>query len=96
MVSVSTTIRLISPAPYLSNSRTNWELFRSSIEEELNCNVPLRTEKELEAAVEGFTKLVQRASWKSTPEEGPRGTVQCCSAGAMAKIKQKRKIRKQW
>lgn len=92
---ISLAIRLKNLAHYLSNKKTNWELFRGIIDEELNCNIPLKTVSELEDAVEGFTRLVQKAAWESTPEAEPRDIMQCCSSGAMAKIKLKRKIRKQ-
>lgn len=80
--------------PYLNNRRTNWEHFRNIINEELNCKIFLKSEIELEAAIENFTKVMQKATRESTPVMKPQNNMQYCSINV--KIEEKRRIRKQW
>jgi hypothetical protein len=43
----------------MHSSQTNWEAFRTQIEENLRLNVPLKTTKGIEEAIEEFTNVIK-------------------------------------
>ena len=45
--------------PILNNSTTDWNKFKSIFSEKLNCNIPLRTPKDIEYAVDYLTKIIR-------------------------------------
>lgn len=96
LVTLSSAIKLNNELPYLNNRRTNWEHFRDILNKVIDCNISLKTEVELEEAIENFTKAIQKAAWESTPVIKTQNNIQFCSLNVKAKIKEKRKIRKQW
>jgi hypothetical protein len=65
-LSVETSLR--TPNPSLYNNNTNWEAFRLLITEHLQLNVPLKTTHDIDAAINSFNNLIQRAGWDSIPE----------------------------
>jgi hypothetical protein len=46
----------------LHNSQTNWEAFRTQIEENLRLNIRLKTAKDTEGAIAGFTNVMKKAA----------------------------------
>jgi hypothetical protein len=54
--------------------QTNWDSFRTYIEEHINLNQRIKEPKELDEATQYFTTLMQEAAWYSTPtpKEGKR------------------------
>lgn len=80
----------------LYNKRTNWEHFRVLIEETLNTKIPLKTEENINNAIEHLNHSIQQATWNSTPYNGSNDKEYSCSPLIRNKIAQKRKLRKQW
>lgn len=85
-----------SKPPSLCTSKTNWPLFRLQVEEKICCNIPLKSEKELDDAVENFTNLIQESAWKATPPAQINEQRTLNSTKVQQKILEKRKLRKQW
>jgi hypothetical protein len=56
------------PPPQLSNRSTNWIQFQDYISDNITLNLRLKENQDLEDAVDYITKLIQTASWISTPE----------------------------
>jgi hypothetical protein len=48
------------------------------MEEEINFKIPLKTEEELDNAVEYFTNTIQSATWQCTPQEKTKREYQYC------------------
>jgi hypothetical protein len=66
---ISSTIILKESPLRLHNARTEWDNFSLIMEEEINLKIPLKTEEELDNAVEYFTNTIQSAAWQCTPQE---------------------------
>jgi hypothetical protein len=78
--------------PKLHNSQTNWEAFRTQIEENLRLNIPLKTAKDSEEAITEFNN--QKAAWIATPYEKSQAKYPEYPWGVKDQIKEKRKLRR--
>lgn len=96
IITYSTQVITKNKPPSLYNKHTSWDHFRQSIDENLNCNVPLKTEEDLNNAVEQFNHTIQIAAWNATPEMGRKDQAGECSLLIKQKITEKRNMRKQW
>jgi hypothetical protein len=64
--------------PSLHNSKTDWDAFREKLDSLISLNQPLKTEVDIETAVEYLTKSIQEAAWSATPTyEAPHGNNGC-------------------
>jgi hypothetical protein len=68
IATISTHIITRRKPPKLHNSQTNWEAFRTQIEENLHLIIPLKTAKDIEEAVAEFTNVIKKAAWSATPD----------------------------
>lgn len=82
--------------PYLCNNKTNWKLFKEILNEQISCNIPLKTTDELELATDNLNITIQKAAWDATPEIKILKTKTTCSISVRNKIAEKRKLRKEW
>lgn len=96
MVTLSSKIIKKQKPATLVNKRTNWELFRTLIEDNISTKIPLKTAEEIDSAVENITRSIQQASWNSTPELESSVKQQHCSKVVKDAIAEKRKLRKRW
>lgn len=80
---------------HLHNNRTDWENFRSQVEENMETNLPLKTERDLIEAVEHFNNTIHNAAWNSTPVLENVDRSQCPETIRRA-IAEKRKLRRTW
>ena len=53
--------------PTLSTKQTNWDNFRTYIDEHINLNLRIKEPHELDEATQHFTTTIQAAGWYSTP-----------------------------
>jgi hypothetical protein len=53
--------------PTLTTAHTNWDMFRSYIDEHINLCLRIKECAELEEVTQYFTTLIQAAAWHSTP-----------------------------
>ena len=83
-------------SPSLYNKKTNWDLFKIKVEEKLNLKLPLKTEEDIELAIEHFNKHIQDAAWISTPELDNQDTQINYPIEIKEKLKEKRRLRKIW
>jgi hypothetical protein len=56
-----------STTPKLISKQTNWDSFRTYIEEHINLNLKIKEPNELDEVTQYFTTLIQEAAWYSTP-----------------------------
>jgi hypothetical protein len=94
LITLSVETSLLSPHPSLCNNNTNWEAFRLLITEHLHLNVPLKTTHDIEAAINSFNNLIQRAGWDSTPEPPKIPRSPTCPLLIKQKILIKRRLRR--
>lgn len=82
--------------PTLYSRKTNWDMFRHHLDERLTVNISLKTETQIEHAVENLTKSIQTAAWLATPDRNATYINESCPVVVKEKIALKRKLRKQW
>lgn len=82
--------------PTLYNKKTDWNSFRSMLDEQLDCSIPLKTEENLDVATRHLSEAIQRAAWKATPEARTPIVMDNCPISVQEKIAEKRKLRKRW
>jgi len=78
----------------LHNKKTDWESFCTLLNSSLSTSVRLKTEEDIEAAVEHFNRSVQKAAWESTPPQNKVDPNLTFSKSVLVKIAEKRRIRK--
>jgi hypothetical protein len=57
---------------------------------------PLKTEIDIEEAVENITKAIQNAAWQATPDRNEQYSTEECPIIVTQKIAEKRKARNRW
>lgn len=95
-VTISTQIIKKEKPPTLYNKKTNWNLFSEIISEQITCNIPLKTNEELEIAIDNFNTIIQKTAWATTPKIETPEAKTVCSTSVKNKIAEKRKLRKEW
>ena len=83
-------------APRLHNKQTNWPLFRTLVENLLPLQIPLKTNTDIEDAVEIFNSCIQKASWNATPLQARKLSNPIKDPIIRDQIKIKRRLRKTW
>jgi hypothetical protein len=78
--------------PSLSSRHTNWDDFRHLINQRLTLNVSLKTEDDIEAAVNFFNYT----GWNATPEHTDTLKTYDCPILMKQKIEEKRRIHRGW
>jgi hypothetical protein len=82
--------------PKLHNSQTNWEAFRTHIEENLRLNILLKTAKDIEEAIAELTNVRQKAARSATPDDKPEAKYSEYLWEIKDQIKKKQKLRRIW
>jgi hypothetical protein len=59
-------------ASRLHNYKTKWEKYREEITNNINLKIKLKTQEDLELAIETLTKVMQQAATQSTPPLEPQ------------------------
>lgn len=81
----------------LTSSSTNWRMFDQLIQQNLSTEIPLKTQQNIDSAVEDLTHVIQTAAWESTPFLNKREKYHYeCSKKIREIINEKRKLRKKW
>lgn len=66
IATISSTIIYKTSSPALSNSKTNWKIFKSHIKQHLATNISLKTAEEIELATNHIITTIQEAGWNAT------------------------------
>lgn len=97
ILTISTNILNLESRQRLYNNHTNWDLFRTLVEESLQLKTRLKTRDEIDDAVLDFTRTVQESCWASTEKtnhSNPRHNH--VPQGIRAMILEKRRLRRVW
>lgn len=82
----------------LYNKKTNWNTYREILENEISCNISLKTPQDIDIAVVDLNKKIESAAVRSTPQnisiENTKKTF--VSEKVQQKLEEKRKLRKIW
>lgn len=83
--------------PTLTTKQTNWDSFRTYIEEHINLNLRIKDQNELDEATQYFTTLIQEAAWYSTPNsEDESSIVENIPLRIRELVTEKRRARSRW
>lgn len=82
--------------PVLCNRYTNWEQFKSGLEEKIVLDVPLRNKNQLDEELEKFVISVQQTAWECTPEIKRRTVGINYPREIRELIKERRRARRIW
>lgn len=80
----------------IPNRRTNWLKYKKYISSHLNVNNSLKTEDEIQSAINSFTTTISNAAQVSTPAITQRLKNQKFPNNIQDLIKEKRKLRRLW
>jgi hypothetical protein len=94
IITLHSRIILKLSAPTLSNKKTNWEIFRNLIRENLTLDLPLKANRDIEDYVHHFVRTIQQAAGNSTPNRHKSHNMYECTPMIKQKILEKRKLRK--
>ncbi|KAL7291223.1 hypothetical protein TKK_0014836 [Trichogramma kaykai] len=81
---------------HLGNKKTNWLSYKEYINENLTCNIPLKTHNDVDTAVENLNLLIHKAIYFSTPPLIFAQKTFNLPTAIQNKIREKRKLKKIW
>ena len=67
IIEINSKITSTSKTTLMYNIKTNWQMYKDYIDNNLSCNVSLKTAEELENRIEEFNVLIHEAAAVSTP-----------------------------
>ena len=70
--------------------------FRETLDELITLEIPLKTERDIEEAVENGNKAIQKAAWQTTPDKHEQNLKEEQPIIVKQKIEDKRKACKRW
>lgn len=80
----------------LHSKDTDWELFRRLLDEITTLDVPLKSEEDIDNAVDKLTRKIQEATWQSTPNTTSRTKTHDLPMAIKIAITEKRRLRRVW
>ena len=93
---ISETILYKENRPTLVNKCTDWESYKSRLNDQIDLKVPLKTPEHLNVEVEKFIMHIQQAAWENTPDFNKRTKGNTYPLRIKHLIMEKRKQRKTW
>lgn len=82
--------------PTLYSKNTDWEFFRERLDSLLSPDMPLKSEYEIDTAVQIVTETIQNAAWQATPDVDVTKLIASEPLIVKKKVAEKRRIRRQW
>jgi hypothetical protein len=83
-----------SKRPFLYSKKTDWNCFIETLDEPVTLKIPIKTEIDIEEAVENITKAIKKAAWQATPDKNEQNSKEERPKIVKQKIAEKRKARK--
>src|SRR5436190_1777997 len=97
ILTVSSSVVTRESPPTLCNKYTDWVRFRDILNESLTLNIPLKTEEDINNAVEIFNSAIQTSAWRSTPSVTSKSVTHInYPVHIKQKIAEKRRFRRIW
>jgi hypothetical protein len=82
--------------PTLSSNKTNWNIFRRSLDTILPSDLPLKSTIDIEDAITILTQAIQKAAWTSTPDRDDTHIIEKSPVKLQETLTLKRRARKRW
>lgn len=98
LLSLSSSPIYIPPKPSLIQGQMDWDNFKNKVSNGINLHLPLKSESDIEEAVEHFVKTIQQAAWSSSiARPKPNNPhLPCYPSYIRDLIAEKRRVRKTW
>lgn len=80
----------------LTNRKTNWNQFRDHLDSRIDLNIPLKSQVDIEVAVNSITNDIQQAAWFATPELNIKEKKYNATALVTELIAEKRRTKRRW
>lgn len=96
IVTYSTQVLPKTKPPSICSNKTNWKVFRELFDTRINFNIPLKSEDNLNEAVEQLNNVIQNAAWDATTDNNQKEFTESCHQFVKQKIEEKRRLRKAW
>jgi hypothetical protein len=96
ILTVSSTVIQRESSESLHNVKTDWDCFRSYLNNNVNLRIPLKTKEDVEEACNYITNAIQVAAWINTPACTNLGTNIIQPIEIKKKIAEKRRVRRTW
>lgn len=96
IINVSSEIILKETILHLTNNHTDWTTFQSHIEDNLKLNIPLKSQEDIERAVEHLNNTVVSAAYLATPEVKNTFNQADYPWDIRKKISERRNLRRTW
>jgi hypothetical protein len=97
IMSLSTTVIKKLPPPKLTTRNTDWTSLQRHLESTVNLNLRMKSPEDIDDAVQHFTRVVQDAAWKSTPQSRQTETTTTDTPLYIRQlIAEKRRARRTW
>lgn len=96
LLSCGTSPILTPPPPSLTKGIVNWDNFRSYLEDNLNLQIPLKSQNDIENAVEHFVVSIQQAAWDSAVTTNNFHKFPMYPSYIRNLVREKRRARKTW
>ena len=82
--------------PTLHTSKTDWNKFRQELDKLISLKIKLKTEQDIDTAVDSLQTSIQKAAWNATPGIFNTKPKDKLPAHIVNKIYEKRRLRKTW
>lgn len=97
ILTLCTTAIVQEKAESLHNHKTDWESFRSYLEDKVRLNIALKTRSEVDEGCNYITNLIQVAAWINSPNlDGTSTVAPALPPDIKQKILDKRRLRRTW
>jgi hypothetical protein len=96
LVTILTSARGKPKKPSLTSSKTNWSTFRAKLDGLITLEMPLKTNLDIEEAVETVTKAMQEAARQATDDIDNKYITEKYPIELKEKLREKGKARKRW
>ncbi|CAG4980711.1 unnamed protein product [Colias eurytheme] len=96
ILTLSTSVIHVEQTDALYNHKTDWQGFRSFLEENIKLNISMKTPEDVDNACESFTNLIQVSSWKNSPCITYPPLTASQSTVIKTKLLEKRRLRRIW
>jgi len=96
IVKICTTIIKNNQTNMLHNKKTNWETYKSTLNDVIKLNIPLKTKEDLDVAIKNLNSSIILAAKRATPTQSNKNKDIECPIEIKKMIENKRKLRKIW
>lgn len=96
IIQLLASVAQIEKLPVLAHKNSNWSLFRDNLDQLLCNKFTLKTNTDIDDAVQYLTTSIQTAAWSAAPKNEKTNNPNTYPSSIMNLIREKRMLRKRW